>query len=608
MSKFKVSPLDRNNIVSMTGAGIYAPDSVCIGPVIKGGSGNCIVSSGSGEYDGGDRVIGFHNGYDIDGDILISVGWGDGIAVRRLNNDGSMTKLYHDNNGLWRDTTSTYNHMQSVAMAKGCNKAVVMSYNVYGYSIIDYSGAVDGTSNGGAVIREARPTHTNPTDFVDATANNDRSNGYLRRAGYWYAGGLCAAGEWIYGSSHDAIHYKKYPRRNLATGAEEMLGVADKKSGTADEDRNGYRAFLSYDEVNDRMYYWNYEGDGSFTVIFDASTASPELVWCDYEDTVTGDSNKPSTYAVDGHARESGMFIPDPVNAPNVVIAPGNDYIYKLDYTPCLSGNPPNILQRTYLRSFNITDEPSANGSGIDFNGITRFGTKYQKTSGTPMDKLPDYTSTYIPLSGDRGYGTVDGGFLNLDLFKIYSRKSLTNYQEDQSSVYGGSARGRSWQSSYGVNMVLMESANGTKYWIRMGYGSDGHSFRIYTEATKPMELCGNWEIVFGTFTLDNSANVDLVHVSNLDQFYIPTNCSLTVYVSNNNGSSWETYDSSSDIAHIFSSTGNQLRVKLSAGGHPDKAPFYQRQMGLSCSYSSLHEAAKDSNVKFKVTRKKLRS
>ena len=52
-------------------------------------------------------------------------------------------------------------------MAKGCNKAVVMSYNVYGYSIIDYSGAVDGTSNGGAVIREARPSHTNPTDFID---------------------------------------------------------------------------------------------------------------------------------------------------------------------------------------------------------------------------------------------------------------------------------------------------------------------------------------------------------------------------------------------------------------------------------------------------------
>jgi len=31
---------------------------------------------------------------------------------------------------LWRDTTSTYNHMQSVAMAKGCNKAVIMSDSV----------------------------------------------------------------------------------------------------------------------------------------------------------------------------------------------------------------------------------------------------------------------------------------------------------------------------------------------------------------------------------------------------------------------------------------------------------------------------------------------
>ena len=39
------------------------------------------------------------------------------------------------------------------------------------------------------------------------------------------------------------LHYRKYPRRNLATGAEEMLGIADKRSGSADEDRNGYRGF-----------------------------------------------------------------------------------------------------------------------------------------------------------------------------------------------------------------------------------------------------------------------------------------------------------------------------------------------------------------------------
>ena len=57
---------------------------------------NTTVSSGSGDYDGGDRVIGFGNGYEIDGDLLFTVGWGDGFAVRRLNDDGTMTLLFYD--------------------------------------------------------------------------------------------------------------------------------------------------------------------------------------------------------------------------------------------------------------------------------------------------------------------------------------------------------------------------------------------------------------------------------------------------------------------------------------------------------------------------------
>ena len=605
MSKFLNRIITRSDIVSITNAGMYEMDSTVLGPVTKGGTGNCVVSSGSGVYDGGDRVIGFHNGYDIDGDIIITVGWGDGIAVRRLNNDGSMTKLYHDNQGLWRDTSSTYNHMQSVAMAKGCNKAVVMSYNVYGYSIIDYSGAVDGTSNGGQVIREARPSHTNPTDFIDPSGTNSRAeNYYVRRVGYWYAGGLCAAGEWIYASEHDAgRHYRHFPRRNLATGAQEFLeggyeeGGNDKYSGSADNDRNGYRAFLSYDEVNDRMYYWDYEGNGAFTVILDASTSTPETLWCDLEDTVAGSG---STFSQNGYCRESGLFVPDPANAPNVVIMAGYDYIQKVDYTNCFSGSAPNVTDRFYLRNF---------AEGVDYNGITRFGTKYQKTSGTPMDKLPDYAGDYIPVVGDRGYGKVDGGFFDLSTFKMYSRRQLTNYVEDQSSVYGGSARGRSFQSDYGVNSVLMSSANGTKYWIRMGYGADGHAFRVWSEATKPMELAGDgdWEVVFGTFTLPNSAAIDMVFVGGLHNFVIPSSCSLNVSVSNNNGSSFESYDKDSNEAHVFSSTGTQLRVKLTGNGHPNKSPFSCSKDSFYVDYMSMHAAAKDSNIKFKVNRKRLR-
>ena len=117
MPKFKSEPLSRSNLISITGAGQNSYlGQTAIGPVTNGGLSNTTTSSNSGQYDGGDRVIGFPNGYEIDGDLLFTVGWGDGFAVRRLNNDGSMTRIFQDNNFLYRDTGSTYNHLQSVVI------------------------------------------------------------------------------------------------------------------------------------------------------------------------------------------------------------------------------------------------------------------------------------------------------------------------------------------------------------------------------------------------------------------------------------------------------------------------------------------------------------
>ena len=103
-------------------------------PVFKGGYSNTTTNSSSGEYDGGDRVIGFPNGYEVDGDLLFTAGWGDGFAIRRLNNDGSLTKIFHDNNFLYRDTSSTYNHMQSVAIDTINKIGVQMTYNCLLYT------------------------------------------------------------------------------------------------------------------------------------------------------------------------------------------------------------------------------------------------------------------------------------------------------------------------------------------------------------------------------------------------------------------------------------------------------------------------------------------
>jgi len=577
---FKTENLERGDIISIVGAAQNDYEGQkAIMPVTKGGYSNTVVNSGSGDYDGGDRVIGWPNGFEVDGDLLFTVGWGDGFAIRRLNNDGTLTELFHDNNFLYRNTTETYNHMQSVAISTTQQKGVVMTYNVDGYTTFDYSGLVNG---GTTFTKDDRPTHSNPQRFIGGAGSSGLN---ISSAGLYYTSGLVAAGDWIYVGEYDARHYRRCLRRSMADGTEQVLGssdgTADKLSGSADVDRNGYRFTLFYDEVNDRVFYFSYY-NSLFQVVLDASTSTPELLWCDMGDAGAGD---------DGY--EQGLFIPDPTNAPNRMWVGSNTRLCDIDITPCLTGSAPTIHNTIMINDAT---------NNIVMDNLYRFGNKYQKTSGLPMDKDPVY-SNYIRTYTDRDRNRL-GGFLDYDNNKTPGFIRHNNITEDETT--GG--RGRSCRYSYGGHHVLMASANGTKYWVQTGYGYDGHRFKTYAESTYPKRLIGNWEIIYGTYTLANSAAIDEVFIANVNKFDIPSNCSLTVYVSNNNGSNWETYDRTSTIAHQFSTTGTQLRVKISASGHPDKSPYYMGFEGpISVHYNSLHDAAKDSNIKYKVTRKRLR-
>ena len=581
MSKLTKANITRSNIISHSGAIITdSSDNSGFGifPQYKGGLSNSIVRSGSGDYDGGDRVIGFPNGYEVDGDLLFTVGWGDGFAVRRLNNDGSMTRIFQDSNFLWRDTGSTYNHLNGVAIDTTNKLGVVMTYNVDGYTTFDYSGCVNG---GTTFVKDARPTHSNPQRFIGGAGDSGLN---ISSHGVYYTSGIVAAGEWIYVGEYDARHYRRAVRRNLNTGVEEVIGnsdgTGDLYSGSATIDRNGYRYTVCYDEVNDRVFYFSYSGAASFIVVLDASTSSPELLWCDMGDAGQGTASY-----------DMGMYIPDPVNAPNRMWIGHNNRFNDIDITPCFSGSAPtihaNIPSITYFIS----------------NPLNRLGTKYQKTSGVPMDKIPSYPN-FVPLNADRGRCDV-GGWIDTDNNIPVAIDNYSSVTEDTSNSRGGSP-----YFDYSCPAVLMESANGTKYWVKMGYGGHGHSFQIWAENTKPYELKGSWEVVFGTYTLANSANIDHVSLPQGISFGIPSSTTLTIYVSNNNGSTWETYDKDSTDTHVFSTSGTQLRVKFSANGQPDKVPYYSGNGGdgpLKIFYGSLHAAAKDSNIKFKINRKRLR-
>ena len=581
MSNLKSVGLTRSTILSKTGVGMSDHaynNNYSIMPLFKGGRSNVTVRSGSGDYDGGDRVMGFPNGYEIDGDLLFTTGWGDGFAVRRLNNDGSMTRLFYDASFLWRDTTLSYTNMLSVAIDKTNKLGVVMSYNVNGYTTFDYSECVNG---GTTFVKHARPSHSNPQYFI---GSQNTSNGYIRAVGTSYTSGLVAAGEWIYAGEYNTAHYRRVMRRNLNTGTEQIIGNASGTnnlySGSATIDRDGYRYTLTYDEVNDRVFYFSYT-NGNFILVVDASTVSPKLVWCDMGDAGQG-----------ANAYDQGLFIPDPVNSPNRMWIGGQDRFNDIDITPCFTGSAPTIHNTTYTNNY------------FPNNPYARLGTKYQKTSGVPMDKVPSYPN-FIPISADRGWVEASGW---IDTTNNHCAGFTFGSNLTEDTTTGG--RGSSLNHDYSCPMVLMESANSTKYWVKMGYGgSDGNLFITYAENVNPNELIGNWELIFGTYTLANSANVDCVSVPDAVNFSLPSGTSLTVYVSNNNGSTWETYDKNSDAFHVFTSSGTQLRVKFSASGQPDKAPYYLGNYGagpIKVMYGSLHKASKDSNIKFKINRKRL--
>jgi hypothetical protein len=575
---YKTLNLDYTEIETIVGAiaNNYS-GQIAIVPAAKRGMSNATIDSGSGEYDGGDRVIGGSEAFEIDGDLLFTVGWGDGFAARRLNNDGTMTKLFHDTQFLWRDTSSTYNHLQSCSIDKINKKGVVMTYNVEGYTTFDYSGLMNG---GTTFVKDPRPTHNLPDVFI---GHADIANGYVNRVGAAYFAGHSSAGEWVYAADHDSHHYYKVMRRNLRTGVEERLDSRTSEvmyPGSAVVDRAGYRGWNFYDEHNDRILYGFYY-NGNFIMVVDASTANPKTVWCDMSDAGLGD---------DGY--EQGFFVPDPVAAPNVISVGTNSSHSYIDITPCFSGNTATVLQRIYTEGQN---------PGNNYGNYFRAGTKYQAVpvNGQPTDKMIGYPN-FHPTTADRGKAMIPG-WVDRDNSRMVALIRYNNTKEDTTT--GG--RGRSWRCDYGCNITRMYSANGTPWWVQMGYGYDGHGFTIWND-TYRNELIPNWSVTYKTKMLANSANINFVFWSRVD-YFTPSGTTLSFFVSNNNGESFENYTGTETGEHNFSSTGNQLICKVSASGDVSKNAYKMSSTLDSITFGTKYASEMDSSIKNKFTRIKLK-
>jgi hypothetical protein len=565
-----VESLLKSKVISVVGCGVNDYQGhQCILPVTKRGMSNLTVNSGSGDYNGGDRVIG-QGGYDVDGDLLFTCGWGDGASIKRLNNDGSLTNLYHDTYALYRNTTATYNHMHSLTVDPDTSTMHISSHNVDGYSMIDYSDIKDSSTSTNNVVN-TRPS----SQYMFSNGVN------VDRSGIAYGSGVVTAGDWLYVNDYSATHYKKFPRRKYSDGTEELIDGTSSSyiysSGgntAATIDRDGYRGAIFYDEVNDRVYY-NTFYNSNLMVIVDASTASPKCVWCDFGDAGYGD---------DGY--EQGLMIPDPTNYPNRIYIGGSSRVLDADITPCFSGSNPTVSGQI------LVEDATQN---FIVGAQLRHGTNRQSITNEYCDKMPGYPN-YHPTSADRGRNTM-GGWFDWDNLRHVGTVRHDGFVEDTST--GG--RGRTYRTDYGHPVFRMQSANGTKWWIQLGYGLDGHSFKIWPNSVGN-ELVGNWTVEYGTWT--SSASIDFVHLNAVGH-YSPGSCSISYYVSNNNGSNWEAY--TLDSIHNFSTSGTQLRVKYVASGQADKSPYKTSYQVDSVTFGSLYTGLLDNTIPTKIVRRKIR-
>ena len=449
-----------------------------------------------------DRPIS-NEGYKIDGDLIIVCTWGQGFGIHRVANDGTMTNLFTDTYPI-----NSYAYMNSVAIDTVNKIAVVGSYAQNGIKFYDYSDCFGGG------------------DVVEILDLWNTSNSALTsdEPGMSYINGLGCAGEWFYGSWDEGVtttvqRWKYHDSDYGATDFEDI--TIQNRDGSAHRDGSVFE-----DPVNDRIFIQSYY-DGELVVVTGASTATPKAFHIRYDD-IPGVGN-------DGYVH--GVIV-DKDN-PNHLWCGAGYCFFKMDITACVvdgGSSPSPTLIGTIIKR-----EAGATG---------------MMTFSNMRLSAPLGDSSFIKIDADRGWNRR-GGWIDTE-----------NFMAINISKYEGATQnaGKDWlYYDYEAKSKMISTANGTKYWIRAGYSWDGYNWRTYDE--DDIGLYETGEIILGTYTLDNSNNIGTFCWVDMDDYiYAPSGSTITILVSNNNGSSWENY--TPGATHTFSTTGNQLQIKVVMTGN----------------------------------------
>ena len=491
----------------------------------------------------GDQPLG-NDAIKVDGNLIFTCGYGDGISVRRINDDGTITQVYGET-----QPANSYAYYPSIAVDKVRKQFYVGNWvydNLTRYTYTDT-----------ASIGSTKETLT--------TAGNDLPEDEVS---YTWMNGLEVVGDYLYIAA-DGAATTTAQRWLIPSESAESLTVTNLTS-------NAQFGHVWYDEGNNRVYY-NWRVNGMIWVVTNPeATASYAGIPAG---TVTASAFQVRTDTiVGGNDQYYHTLVPDNDNPNHMWVSSNYGRFALVDITPCLEGTSatPTLIRK-----------------GTRSNVDNRQRPLFLYNEGMSVLPHPVYGSD-MPIQ--KNYGGA-GGYM-------YSWFDIENYIvvcPSLQNVYGFAKRGiTSSEVVMPTNQLNIDRATiprpyskvrasgGTEYWVISGYSGDyGGAIISYPASEFPnfLELHTIGSIVFGTFEFEDSRYITSIQISDIARsVFEHSDTSFRAYVSNNGGSSWESYGWRDERVHIFSSRGRQAQLKIVLRGSGKRGAYVYSLKAINVS------------------------
>jgi hypothetical protein len=323
---------------------------------------------------------------------------------------------------------------------------------------------------------------------------------------------------------------------------------------------SGERGSYYYDSTNNRLYiWWGYNGE--YWVVLNP-------------DKATNDATNPAK-AYNLRVRDlcgtddmwSGGVIVDNSNPNHIWVHAYYGRMMKIDIS--------NVLAETAT--------------------VPTLLCSYNKYASTWMDTMlvgrhsimmhPMYGSDLPLIQPDRGWWRSFGWFDKENCLPVGPSTTGSSHFDGVNKHRYTMYSNNTLVFDYGSIPDVITTANGSQYVVHAAYGGDGYRFRTWT--TDKFKLYTSGNIVYGPFKFDDNAYIKYVHLEkfNSDTIFKPTGTDFVVEVSNNGGTTWETYNyNNSEELHEFTSTGNEVRVKVTMTGNG-----YKHGYMMTIDFPSVH-------------------